>query len=60
MKGKEGTGHPGGPDAKSGRYWSRSGLCPSGEKAFFADDRLCECIARAILSRRICHTLGSS
>jgi len=37
MKGKEGMGDPGGPDAKSGRYSSRSGLCPSGEKAFFAD-----------------------
>jgi len=37
MKGKEGTGDPGGPDAKSGRYSSGSGLCPSGEKAFFAD-----------------------
>jgi len=37
MKGKEGTGDPGGPDAKSGRYSSGSGLCPSGEKVFFAD-----------------------
>jgi len=37
MKGKEGTGDPGGLDAKSGRYSSRSGLCPSGEKGFFAD-----------------------
>ena len=37
MKGKEGTGDPGGPDAKSGRYASGSGLCPSGEKGFFAD-----------------------
>ena len=37
MKGKEGTGDPGGPDAKSGRYSSRSRLCPSGEKGFFAD-----------------------
>jgi len=37
MKGKEGTGDPGGPDAKSGRYSSGSGLCPSGEKGFFAD-----------------------
>ena len=37
MKGKEGTGDPGGPDAKSGRYLSRSRLCPSGEKGFFAD-----------------------
>jgi len=38
MKGKEGTGDRGGPDAKTGRYSSRSGLCPSGEKGFFADD----------------------
>jgi len=37
MKGKEGTGDPGGPDAKSGRYSSGSGLCLSGEKGFFAD-----------------------
>jgi len=37
MKGKEGTGDPGGPDAKSGSYSSGSGLCPSGEKGFFAD-----------------------
>jgi len=37
MKGKEGTGDPGGPDAKSGRYSSGSGLCPSQEKGFFAD-----------------------
>jgi len=37
MKGKEGTGDRGGPNAKSGRYSSRSGLCPSGEKGFFAD-----------------------
>ena len=37
MKGKEGTGDRGGPDAKSGRYSSGSGLCPSGEKRFFAD-----------------------
>jgi len=37
MKGKEGTGDPGGPDAKSGCYSSGSGLCPSGEKPFFAD-----------------------
>jgi len=37
IKGKEGTGDPGGPDAKSGRYSSGSGLCPSGEKGFFAD-----------------------
>jgi len=37
MKGKEGTGDPGGPDAKSGRYSSKSGLCPSGENCFFAD-----------------------
>jgi len=37
MKGKEGTGDPGGPDAKSGRYSSGSRLCPSGETAFFAD-----------------------
>jgi len=35
---KEGTGDPGGPDAKSGRYSSGSGLCPSGEKGFFPDD----------------------
>ena len=39
MKGKEGTGDPGGPDAKSGRYSSGSGLCPSGEKGFFADEQ---------------------
>ena len=32
-----GTGDPGGPHAKSGRYSSGSGLCPSGEKGFFAD-----------------------
>jgi len=37
MKGKEGMGDPEGPDAKSGRYSSGSGLCPSGEKGFFAD-----------------------
>jgi len=37
MKGKEGTGDPGGPDAKSGRYSSGSRLCLSGEKCFFAD-----------------------
>jgi len=37
-KGKEGTGDPGGPDAKSGRYSSGSGLCPSGEKDLFADE----------------------
>jgi len=37
MKGKEGTGYPGGQDAQSGRYSSGSGLCPSGEKGFFAD-----------------------
>ena len=37
MKDKEGTGDLGGPDAKTGRYSSRSGLCPSGEKGFFAD-----------------------
>jgi len=37
MKGKEGTGDLGGPDAKSGPYSSGSGLCPSGEKGFFAD-----------------------
>jgi len=30
MKGKEGTGDAGGPDAKSGRY-------SCGEKCFFAD-----------------------
>jgi len=40
MKGKEGTGDPGGPDAKSGRYSSGSGLCPPGEKCFFADAAL--------------------
>ena len=38
MKGKEGTGDPGGPDAKSTRYSSASGLCPFGEKGFFADE----------------------
>ena len=38
MKGKEGTGDQAGQDAKSGRYSSRSGLCPSGENGFFADD----------------------
>jgi len=37
MKGREGTGDLGGQDAKSGRYSSGSGLCPSGEKCFFAD-----------------------
>ena len=37
MKSKEGTGDPAGPDAKSGCYSSGSGLCPSGEKGFFAD-----------------------
>jgi len=37
MKGKEGTGDPGGLDAKSGHYSSGSRLCPSGEKGFFAD-----------------------
>jgi len=37
MKGKEGTGDPGGPDAKSGRYSSGSELSPSGENGFFAD-----------------------
>jgi len=37
MKGQEGTGDPGGLDAKSRRYPTRSGLCPSGEKDFFAD-----------------------
>jgi len=37
MKGKEGTGDLGGPDAQSGPYSSGSVLCPSGEKAFFAD-----------------------
>jgi len=37
MKGKEGAGDLGGPDANSGRYSSRSGLCPSGEKGFFGD-----------------------
>ena len=38
MKGKEGTGDPGGPDVNSGCYSSRSGLCPSGEKGFFANE----------------------
>jgi len=54
MKSKEGTGDPGGPDAKSGRYSSGSGLCPSGEKGFFADD------ARDLLyfRRQIGHFLG--
>jgi len=37
MKATEGTGHPGGPHAKSGRYSSGSGLCPSRETGFFAD-----------------------
>ena len=37
MKGKEGRGDPGGQDAKSGRYSSGTGLCPSGEKGVFAD-----------------------
>jgi len=37
MKVQEGTGDPGGPDPKTARSWSGSGLCPSGEKAFFAD-----------------------
>jgi len=37
MKGKECTGDPGGPDAKSGPYSSGSGLCPSAEKGFLAD-----------------------
>ena len=37
MKAKEGTGHQGGPHAKSGRYSSGSGLCPSRETGFFAD-----------------------
>jgi len=35
MKGKEGIGDPGGQDAKSGRYSSGGGLCPSGEKRLF-------------------------
>jgi len=34
MKGKEGTGDPGGPDAKTGGYSSGSGLCPSRENLF--------------------------
>jgi len=38
MKGKEGTADPGGPDAKSGRYSSGSGLGPSGETGFFDDE----------------------
>jgi len=38
MKGKEGTGDLGGPDAKSRRYSSGSGLCPSGVEGFFADE----------------------
>jgi len=37
MKGKEGTGDPGGPDAKSGRYSSGTGLCLYREKGLFAD-----------------------
>jgi len=37
MKVKEGMGDLGGADAKSRRYSSGSGLCPSGEKCFFAD-----------------------
>jgi len=37
MKDKEGTGDPGGLEAKSGRYSSGSGHCSFGEKAFFAD-----------------------
>jgi len=36
-EGQEGTGDPGGPEAKSGRYSSGSGLCPSGANGFFAD-----------------------
>ena len=38
MKGKEGTGDPGGLDTKSGHSSSGSGLCPLGENGFFADD----------------------
>jgi len=48
MKGKEGTGDPGGADAKSGSYSSGSGLCPSGENGFFADvglDDLCQSLS---------------
>jgi len=37
MKGKEGTADPGGQQAKSRRYLSGSGLCPSGEIVFFAN-----------------------
>jgi len=37
MKGKDGTGDPGGPDAMSRPYSPGSGLCPSREKRFFAD-----------------------
>jgi len=43
MKGKEGTGDRGGPDAKSGCYSSGSGLSLSGEKAFFADGMASGC-----------------
>ena len=34
---QEGTGDPAGPDAKSGCYLSRSGLCPSRDNGFSAD-----------------------
>ena len=37
MKGKEGTGDPGGADAKSGGFSSGSVLSPSGEKGCFPD-----------------------
>ena len=37
MKGKEGTGDPGGADTKSRLYSSASGLCQLGEKGFFVD-----------------------
>jgi len=37
MKGKEGTADLGEQQAKSGRYSSGSGLCPSGEKVFSAN-----------------------
>jgi len=55
MKGKEGTGDLGRPDSKSGRYSSGSGLCPSGEKAFFAD------VAKSLRyqQKRVCHPFTS-
>jgi len=34
IKDKEAMGDPGGQDAQSGRYSSRSGLCPPGENLF--------------------------